>query len=68
MCNVKNQLKVTPNKINSQLNLDHQGVRTLTGLTLSEAITDNAKRRLEKTIAKTQLTQNDLFSASFVPF
>jgi hypothetical protein len=50
----KNKIKVTPNTINSQLTLGCPGVRTLTGLTLAQAITQNAKWRLEKTIAKTQ--------------
>ncbi|MGB3402653.1 MAG: hypothetical protein WBA77_08175 [Microcoleaceae cyanobacterium] len=50
----KNKLKFTPNTIHSQHNLGNKGIRTLTGLTLAEAIADNAKWRLEKTIAKTQ--------------
>lgn len=50
----KNQLKVTPETTNSQHKLGYQGIRTLTGLTLAEAIADNAKWRLEKTIAQTK--------------
>ena len=50
----KSELKVTPKTIHSQHKLGYQGVRTLTGLTIAEAIAENAKWRLEKTIAQTK--------------
>jgi hypothetical protein len=50
----KSQLKATPNTTKSQHKLGDQGVGSLTGLTLAEAIADNAKWRLEKTIAQTK--------------